>query len=210
MSIKIGIIEDHPAMILGTRALLSSFEDLEVIYAAKSAQSFLKNACAVDVVLLDLNLGDDSTPTRNVKDLQVLGIPIVAYTAGDMPMLLREAAQAGISGTIRKSERAETVARAIRSVCAGEIVASTEWARAVETCPTLPLAKLTPRESQVLGLYASGETAEQVSELLFISRETVIDHIRRIRGKYAAAGRPSPTKVDLYRRAVEDGMLPNA
>jgi hypothetical protein len=35
----------------------------------------------------------------------------------------------------------------------------------------------------------------------------VLDHVRRIRGKYAAAGRPAATKVDLYRRAVEDGYI---
>jgi len=35
----------------------------------------------------------------------------------------------------------------------------------------------------------------------------VNDHIRRIRAKYAAAGRPAPTKVDLFKRAVEDGLV---
>ena len=34
------------------------------------------------------------------------------------------------------------------------------------------------------------------------------DHVRRIRAKYAAASRPAPTKLDLYHRAVEDGIVP--
>ena len=72
------------------------------------------------------------------------------------------------------------------------------------------VARLDPvhdREAEVLALYASGETAERVARLLFISRETVLDHVRRIRTKYAAADRAAPTKVDLYRRAVEDGLV---
>lgn len=43
---------------------------------------------------------------------------------------------------------------------------------------------------------------------LGVSRETVLDHVRHIRVKYSDAQRPAPTKVDLYRRAVEDGVLP--
>lgn len=68
-------------------------------------------------------------------------------------------------------------------------------------------AALTRRESEVLALYASGETAERVAEELFVSQATVIDHIRRIRAKYAAVDRAAPTKVDLFRRAVEDGLI---
>ena len=43
---------------------------------------------------------------------------------------------------------------------------------------------------------------------LGISRETVLDHIRRIRAKYAKVERPAPTKVELYQRAIEDGVIP--
>ncbi|WP_156253397.1 response regulator transcription factor [Pseudactinotalea terrae] len=68
--------------------------------------------------------------------------------------------------------------------------------------------RITPRERQVLGLYAAGDTADHVARQLGISRETVLDHIRRIRVKYARIQRPAHTKIDLYRRAVEDGVLP--
>ena len=60
----------------------------------------------------------------------------------------------------------------------------------------------------MLALYASGEKAERVAHLLGISRDTVLDHVRRIRLKYVERDRPAHTKVDLYRRAVEDGVLP--
>ena len=84
---------------------------------------------------------------------------------------------------------------------------SADWAAALDVDPEFVRVSLTAREAEVLELYAAGETAERVAEALFISRETVLDHVRRIRAKYAAADRPAPTKVDLYRRAVEDGHL---
>ena len=89
-----------------------------------------------------------------------------------------------------------------------EVVATADWAAALDSDSDFVSAELTGREAEVLALYASGETAERVGEQLFITRETVLDHIRRIRAKYAAVARPARTKVDLYRRAVEDGIMP--
>ena len=69
------------------------------------------------------------------------------------------------------------------------------------------IVHLTPREREVLSLYANGETADSVARMLWISRDTVLDHIRRIRAKYAAVSRPADTKIDLYRQAAEDGLI---
>ena len=63
------------------------------------------------------------------------------------------------------------------------------------------------REIDVLVRYVSGRTAVEVAEDLFVAPATVHDHIRRIRAKYEGAGRPAKSKVDLYRRALEDGLL---
>ncbi|HMQ65504.1 MAG TPA: helix-turn-helix domain-containing protein, partial [Arachnia sp.] len=68
-------------------------------------------------------------------------------------------------------------------------------------------AGITAREAEVLALYAVGETAERVAAQLFISRETVLSHLQRIRAKYASVDRPARSKVELYQRAIEDGIL---
>lgn len=161
------------------------------------------------MVLLDLVLADDSRPGPNVKALLDYNIPVLVYTSGDLPKLVREAAIAGAMGMIRKSELPSAIVDAVRTTLAGGVVATADWAAALESDPELVAANLTRREIEVLGLYAAGETAERVGAQLFISRETVLDHIRRIRVKYAASGRPAHTKVDLYRRAVEDGIVPD-
>jgi len=205
--IKVGIVDDHPMVILGVTGYVDAQPDLAVTASGASVGHMLRTQQPVDVVLLDLILADGSTPTANVATLTPLAY-VVAFTSGDRPELVREAGRAGVSGMIRKSEPPEAVVAAIRAVARGEVVASADWAAALDADGSFVTARLSEREAQVLALYAAGETAERVGAQLYITRETVLDHIRRIRAKYAAVDRPAHTKVDLYRRAVEDGIVP--
>ncbi|MBN9105728.1 MAG: response regulator transcription factor [Propionibacteriaceae bacterium] len=207
MRSRIGIIDDHPAVMLGVASVLNSQSDMLVVATAASVRDLLAQGLALDGVLLDLHLVDGSTPAENLEILSSLAVPVLVYTSGDRPALVREAARAGAAGMIRKSELPEVIVAAVRTMLAGGVVASADWAAALDFDPDFVRVHLSPREAEVLGLYASGETAERVASLLYISRETVLDHIRRIRSKYAQASRAAPTKVDLYRRAVEDGVI---
>lgn len=182
-------------------------DDFAVSGAAATVAELLTAGEAYDLVLLDLALGDGSRPGENVRALRARGIPVLVYTVGDEPSLIREAAAAGAMGMVHKTETPRNLIAAIRAVLSGEVGATADWAAALDTDEDFVAAGLTAREAQVLGLYASGETAERVAQELFISRETVLDHLRRIRAKYAAIDRPAPNKLDLYHRAVEDGIV---
>jgi len=98
----------------------------------------------------------------------------------------------------------------IRRALRGEAVATTEWAAALDADAAIADAQLSPRERQVLALYASGETAHGIAEAMGLSRDTIVNYVGRIRTKYALAGRPASTKVDLHVRAREDGLLRGA
>lgn len=207
MKAHIGIIDDHPAVMLGLSSILNAQDDLFVAATVGTAAELMELGQRFDGILLDLALDDDSTPSENIKTLAHLGAPVLVYTSGDRPELIRESARAGAAGMVRKSESPSAIVSAVRTLLRGEVVASADWAAALDVDPTFVCAQLSPREAEVLGLYAAGETAERVATLLYISRETVLDHIRRIRTKYASVERSAPTKVDLYRRAVEDGIV---
>ena len=69
-------------------------------------------------------------------------------------------------------------------------------------------AQLGRREREILHLYASGLPLKLAAEQLGIGYSTAREYLDRIRVKYVEVGRPAPTKVDLLRRAVEDGILP--
>ncbi|MFT3970728.1 MAG: response regulator transcription factor [Micropruina sp.] len=205
---KIGIVDDHPAVVIGVTSVINSDPRLSVSGSGASVSELLQLGARYDLVLLDLTLADRSTPTVNVRTLTARGIPVLVYTSGDQPQLIREAIHAGAMGMVRKSELPQQIIAAVVDVLRGQVVATPDWAAAIDADDEFVSASLTKRESEVLGLYASGETAERVARQLFISRETVLDHIRRIRAKYAAIDRAAPSKLDLYHRAVEDGLLP--
>lgn len=153
-------------------------------------------------------LSDGSHPAANLSKLTSRGIAVLVYTSGDQPDLVREAGRAGAMGMVRKSELPNRIVAEIHAVLGGEVAASADWAAALDGDDEFVSAVLSDREAEVLALYASGESAERVAQALFISRSTVVDHIRRIRAKYAAVDRPAPSKIDLYHRAVEDGIIP--
>lgn len=194
-------------MLLGAASILQAQPDFRVVAATETVPQLLALTTKLDVVLLDLVLADDSTPTQNVRRLRLLDIPVLAFTSGDRPAAVREAARAGAIGMIRKSERPSAIVSAIRLALRREVVATSDWAAALDDDAEFVAARLTTREAEVLALYAAGETAERVGAQLGVTRETVTDHIRRIRAKYAAVDRPARSKVDLYKRAVEDGIL---
>ena len=69
----------------------------------------------------------------------------------------------------------------------------------------LPRPSLSSREVEVLLAWMATESKEDAANTLFISQSTVSTHISRIRAKYAAVGRPAPTKTHLLVRALQDG-----
>jgi DNA-binding NarL/FixJ family response regulator len=121
---------------------------------------------------------------------------------------VREALAAGAAGVIPKSAATSTVMAAIRTVARGDVLNNLEWASAIDADVEFAKAQLGRRERDVLNLYASGLPLRMVADQLGIALSTAREYLDRIRVKYVEVGRPAPTKVDLLRRAVEDGILP--
>ncbi len=207
--VRIGLIEDHEVVHVGLRGLIGTVPGWELAVVARSVRELdlAGDEPPLDLVLLDLRLDDGSSPGDNVTALHAAGIPTLAYTAGEDPALLRAAARAGVLGVVRKSDGVPVLVESIRRALAGEAVATTDWAAALDADTAIANAQLSPRERQVLSLYASGETAQGIAEAMGLSRDTIVNYVGRIRTKYALAGRPASTKVDLHVRAREDGLL---
>lgn len=205
---KLGLVEDHESVAIGLATILADYPDLELVVTASTVPDLLDQQQQLDLVILDLRLGDGSSPKSNVSLLHDHGLKVLAFTGAENPYLVRSAARAGVLGVVRKSEPAAAVVDAIRRAAAGEQVVTTDWAAAIDGDPHLPNVGLSPRQQEVLALYASGEKATRVAHLTGLAEQTVYDYLARIRQKYAEAGRPAPTKTDLFKRAVEDGWLP--
>lgn len=206
--VRVGAVDDHPAVLEGIRAVLAyRAPDLEFVRFAGTVGALLQGGDpGLDVVLLDLRLDDGSRPAENVARLRESGVRVLVFTQGDDNDLTREALRAGALGVVHKSEPGPAIAEAVRTVAAGDTVVSQRLAAALQGAPALP-AHLTERERDVLRLYASNLPAKSVARRLGVTEGTVKEYLKRIRAKYAGLDRPAGTKLELYRRAVEDGVL---
>ncbi|WP_181063640.1 response regulator [Nocardia nova] len=205
---RIGIVEDHQVTIVGLRQILACEPSITITAAAPSVPELLAITTELDLVVLDLRLPDGSSPATNIEQLRSAGIETLVFTSGDEPFLVRAAARAGVLGVVRKSEHDEVVAGAVRDAAAGKQVPTSDWAAAIDSDSEFAAVSLSPRQRDVLALYASGESAARVAKLTNLTEDTVNAYLGRIRQKYAEAGRPSRTKTDLLKRALEDGWLP--
>lgn len=203
---RIGIVDDHEQIIRGIRATLDDQPDLVLAAGAGVVSELLQITTDLDLVLLDLRLDDDSTPDANIATLTGAGIPTLVYTSADEMYLVRRAAGAGVLGVVRKNTTEADLLASIREALRGNVVPSIDWAAAIDS--DREFVDLSPQQRRVLELYAAGESQVRVARELNISTDTVTDYVNRIRQRYGAAGRPAPTKTDLYKRAIEDGWLP--
>lgn len=204
---RVAIVDDHELVAIAVQNLIEMADGLVFVRHATSVVDLVRPMRDADLVLLDLSLRDGSDPGNNVRQIRGWGADILVLTSGEDPYLVRAASRAEVLGIVRKSTPRAALVEALLSAARGDIVPTTEWASALDTDPLLDGAPLTAREREVLGLYASGMGARDVAELLFISENTVNDHLRRIRSLYHQLGRPAATKVELYQRGIEDGFM---
>ncbi|MFB2557274.1 response regulator transcription factor [Herbiconiux liangxiaofengii] len=206
--VRVAIVDDHESVRLGIRAACQE-AGFEVV-AASASVSELWVALAgqeCDVVVLDLSLGDGFSVTENVQHARSMGASVLVHSIADRVGLVREALAAGAAGVVPKSAATKTVIASVAAVARGDVLNNLEWASAIDADPEFGKAQLAQRERDVLHLYASGLPLSQVALKLNIKVSTAKEYLDRVRAKYVEVGRPARSKVELLRRAVEDGIL---
>ncbi len=206
---RVAVIDDHAVVGRGLAAdLRPETEGMAVVASARTVEEFLALGVEVDVVVLDLQLRDGSRPRDNVLAVRSTGARVLLFSAYEEGALLLEAVQAGAHGYLNKSRDTTEVAAAIRDIVAGDEAISAEMliglSGAVSRRP-----ELSDRQQEVLIRYTSSDAKlPTVARQLGMQAETLKTHLRRIKEKYAAVDRPVSTRLELYRRAVEDGFVP--
>lgn len=207
--VRVAVVDDHESVRIGLRTAFLD-DGYEFLLATATVDELVDGLAGreVDVVVLDLSLGDGSTVTENVKRVQAAGSAVLIHSIADRVAGIREALAAGAAGVIPKSSSTKTVLAAASTVARGEVLNNLEWASAIDADGDFAKAQLGRREREILHLYASGLPLKLAAEQLGIGYSTAREYLDRIRLKYIEVGRPAPTKVDLLKRAVEDGILP--
>lgn len=205
---RVALVDDHEIVALALEPTIAATPGFTFLGVATTVDGLLTAFPDVELVILDLRLADGSSPISNVEKLTNAGASVVAFTSGENPYLVRLVANTAVLGIVRKSAPLSVLIDTLTQAAARNPVMSAEWAAAIDSDPSLDDAKLSAQEQRVLTLFSTGLKTQAVASSMGIAVATVEDYIRRIRVKYGKVGRPAHTKVDLYKRAIEDGFLP--
>lgn len=206
--ISMVIIDDHEAIRLAL-ATVCNQNNFKIVASTDSVPGALEaiGDKAIDVAVLDLSLADGSKVEENVQRLVSKGMSVLVFSIADKAQLVRAALKAGAAALVPKSHSMDELVETIRMVAAGMLVNNLQTTAAIDADQEFTSAKLSPRELEVLSLYASGLALKQVAYSLNITVSTAKEHIDRVRNKYATIGRPAVNKTELLLRAIEDGLI---
>ncbi|MGV9746363.1 response regulator [Rhodococcus zopfii] len=198
MSIRVAVVDDHPVFRLGMVALLGTLDGIDVVAEASSVGQALDVVTAdVDVVLMDIELGDGSGVEATGSLLaRYPGIRVLMVTMHEDADLLVAAMRAGARGYLVKGADPAGVERAIRAVADGELIVGAAVAEkalgamtAIRTGAHAAFPELTDREREVLDLVARGYDNATISRRLVLSQKTVRNHVSNVLSKLGAANR---------------------
>lgn len=202
---QIVVIDDHRVVGLGVKAAFEAqCADASISWYPTVPDAPWEHG---QVAVLDLRLADGSAPDENIADINGRGVPVVVYTSGDDPYLVRRAIAGGALSIVRKSAPPEELVEAVLAASDGATCPTPDWAAALDADEDFVASRLSDLEARILAHYASGERSGSVARALNVSKNTVNTYIARIREKYRESGRPAESRVDLFRRAAEDGLL---
>jgi len=184
MTITVLLVDDHPVVRSGLRAVLEADEEVKVIGEAATGEEAIALATHLrpEVVLCDLRLGegiDGIATTAALRELESAPA-VLMLTTFDRDAEILGAIEAGAAGYLRKDVDPASILEAIGRAARGEIVLSPELQSRVFKGMRDPLPKLTDRETEVLRLLAAGQANREVARTLFVSEATVKSHIAHI------------------------------
>ncbi|MGA7206270.1 MAG: response regulator transcription factor [Specibacter sp.] len=209
--IRILLVDDHPVVRAGLRAMLTEFEGFTVVAEAAEGGAALKEIQRlqtlgepVDVVLMDLQMGagmDGVTATRAVKALAAAP-PVLILTTYDTDADILAAVEAGASGYMLKDAPPEQIRAAVQSAAAGQTALAPEVAARLLGRIRNPEPVLSAREVQLLELLATGMSNKAMAKQLFISEATVKTHLVHIYDKLGVDNRTAAIAVATQRRII--------
>jgi DNA-binding NarL/FixJ family response regulator len=190
---KVLVIDDHPLILSAIQTVIQGIADhVSVITATngEEAQQILQTQAGIDLILLDLHLGD-----LNGFDLLAdfretyPKVPVVVVSASDKSSEVIRSLDMGAMGFVSKRSSNETLLAALKQVIAGGVyVPAMSWNSEMQDAPqtkepevvSMKALGLTPRQSDVLALLLKGQSNKLIARELSLSVETVKDHVAAV------------------------------
>ena len=208
MSMRILIVDDHPIVASGCRALLAGKPDITVLEAADAESgeaAFV--AERPDICVLDINLPGVSGFELARRILARDGSArIIMFSMNDDPIFAARAIEAGAKGYVSKSGDPGDLVEAIGKVAAGGVFLPSAIAQGIAFAgPGLaenPVTKLTQREIEILRLLGAGKSLSEIAWLVHSSYKTIANSSSIMRQKLGLR-----SSAELVRFAIENRLV---
>lgn len=204
---RILIVDDHPIVASGCRAVLADEPEIELLEAADAESGERLFAAEVpDICVIDINLPTVSgfELARRILD-RAPAARIIMFSMNDDPAFAARAIETGAKGYVSKTGDPNDLVEAIRAVGKGETYLPSAIARSIAFAgPALaqnPLAKLNAREMEILRLLSTGKSLSEIAWLVQSSYKTVANTSSIMRQKLGVK-----TSVELVRLAIDSGV----
>ena len=212
--IRVLLVDDHPVVRAGLRAMLGDFPGVSVVAEAADGDAALAELSKlhtlgepVDLVLMDLQMGsgmDGVTATQKIKagEAGAPPPPVLILTTYDTDADILAAVEAGASGYMLKDAPPEQIRQAVLSAAAGQTALAPEVAARLMGRIRNPSPVLSGREVQLLELLATGMSNRAIAKQLFISEATVKTHLVHIYSKLGVDNRTAAIAPETQRRNI--------
>ena len=211
--LRVVLVDDHPVVRAGLRALLDSQHDLTVVGEADSAAGAQRVVTATrpDVVLMDLALGDGPGGAHATAALRALPAApqVLVLTTYDTEADVLAALGAGAMGFLLKDAPPEELFRAVRQVASGQMTLAPPVAARLARRVNTPQPALSIREVEILGLLAEDQTNRQMATALFLSQATIKTHLSHIYTKLGVDGRAGAVAHAIKHRIIRADGSPS-
>ena len=203
---RVLIVDDHPIIVSGCRALLEGEADIEILEAQDGGSGLgaffnLKP----DVAVIDINLPGYSglELLRRIIEREPEA-RLVIFSMNDDPTVAARAIEAGAKGYIAKNDDPALFAGAVKLVANGGRYLHPDMARRIAFLRVDPnpdaVSSLSARELEILRLLATGRTMAEIADLLNVSYKTVANNCTQLKQKLGAR-----SSMDLMRIAMGVG-----
>ena len=205
--IRLLIVDDHPIVRDGLRAVFESEAAFEVVGQAADGVEAVDRAAAlgVDVVLMDLRMPrmGGVEAIRRLRETAP-DIRVLVLTTFDSDTDVLPAVEAGATGYLLKDAPRDELLRAVHAAYLGQAVLAPSVAQKLlgrVRTPAAPIEQLTDRELKVLTLVAAGTTNREAAKQLFISEATVKTHLLHAYAKLGVRDRAAAV-AEAYKRGL--------